>query len=472
MVVYRPRPGPDQLLSMYHSEAEISGYTSAFVESMLLPELYPPRRLPDDEMAASAIFKAPRYIENVPTSGFWDPATASTPPKGDSGESTILVFPGIFGAIWTSAESAFSAAENLDGTPYKASMVNHSSVDSSGTLWWSHGLRKGQTGFIPRQEVNGIPTLEVERTAGAGLVMRVSVRTDDGYTGRIPVRLRYSVAGVFTTIESPVDLLSGVGSLDFVTGVGPDELPSVINSIALGVDNDPEYPRNWIFSIADQGAWSVPQHSATHYTLLNIDTLSDLSLTSMKRTVASTMLLTYQGADLLNGGVIAAARLQKSHNLAEATSGNYYSYLMGFQTYKDDEHLKEGIYSPWVPDSIQEFFFTPYRNRYDCDDLENVSYLIASARRDNNTQTLRLHHVKNIEALTRSPQYAIEVPPYSPEFPRALQALKLLPAVTENHKHRKFFANAWDRIKKWFKSPENWRKLAQTAVPAIGRLLF
>jgi hypothetical protein len=175
------------------------------------------------------------------------------------------------------------------------------------------------------------------------------------------------------------------------------------------------------------------------------------------------------GSTLQDGGQIAAARLGMGLSPLRSPAGDTYTYLASLPFYNDDFALRDGIYSWWLPDSIQEHFYVPYRNPRS-DNLEFNAVLQYACLRDNPNQSLRLKVVQNLEVITRSRLYTSESGPNNPAYNSIVAAVKSVPAVTINKSHLAFLGKALGAVKNWVAKPQNWRKLLKGGSGVIQKL--
>jgi predicted RNA-binding protein with TRAM domain len=446
-----------------------------YVETMLDPHGRIPRRVPDNIMATSAVFKSP-FIISLPFSGAWDAVASRTVPvpaeDPTDGESVVALFPGVSASIWHTLGGA-STNVISEATPgaFEPALVTSRQVSSATTLadgWISHALRLGAVGVIPRLNVVGVPVYEMsilstDVTPDSSVIMLFQERNNKFVIGGVNgiVRWYYDNGG---SEDEPFALGQPFEVVVVPFTPTSDGAISVVGfsvQVIDATDND-----NWFFSISGSGivpSFSLLSRSACAYSVQNVRDLTNLDQTNSERTTALAGLITYMGSDLRNGGVISAARLPMGTTPTLAPEGDYYSYLARLPLYAEDFPLKNGAYSWWAPDDIQEYFFRPYLNAQS-DDLMTTSSLWFAMKRDNPEQDLRLDVVHHLEVLTRSVQYASELGPVNPAFPQALLLAKTLPAVTENAAHLDFIRNAFSRIKKAAINPANWVKLLRDGV--------
>jgi hypothetical protein len=164
------------------------------------------------------------------------------------------------------------------------------------------------------------------------------------------------------------------------------------------------------------------------------------------------------GSHLQDGGTIAAARLGMGLTPNQALNGDTYGFLARLPLYNDDYALKVGAYAWWLPDSIQEYFYTPYRQPRS-DNVFETSLLCFAMHRDDPSQGVRLRVQQCIEVITRSVLYSAMPAPVNPSYDILVGAIKLLPAVTVNDKHPGILSKALSSLKGFVSKPQNWIKL-------------
>lgn len=459
------RKGPQEIRDQYEAQMEILGIPFDYVKTMMLPEAEDPRRVPDEVVATSAIFKVPQIVDNLPVTGFWDPALGVTPvlTAGDPGQSTVIVVPGTRGAIYHTSNTGFNIQAGGRLAATLNTHLNHSNADKH---WMTHGLRWGQKAVYPRLVDAGYPVIEVGTGIGGNLT--VSATTDTKFTGIMRLTIRYWLLGVGTNITENVDCYNG-----HIEHIFAAPIPAGQTGLSLGISrpagtSGPD-PNDWTFSMSFSADIVVAAQASTSYEVVDIEKLSGMIETAHERTTALSALVTYMGSDLANGGNITAARLPKSTCLAHASRGDYYAYISSLPFYASDMKLRDGAYAWWCPDSEQEYFFRPH-NEVAGDDLSFRSPLVFTMKRDDPTQTVRLRTDLHLETLTRSPLYNSEVSNYSASFPKALEVAKTFPAVTINDDHQSLLSKAWGAAKRWLSSPDNWATLLKQGAKLLSFL--
>jgi hypothetical protein len=491
---------------MLQSDLHSAGMESfKFFDTMVNPEDLPPMRIPDSHSAMSAVIKTP-FIQNLPYSGIWNPATFQTDHEGIDqtppvdGYSEVIAVPGTtdcyfytLGAdavIWTAA--IFDdplTGHDVSLVPILATHPDQEDV-VAGRTQITHGLQTyntptgAHTCCLPKPDSMGHSIFE----------MRIDpINTVSGE--RCDIFVGFFNKGVASAVQTTAFLTANWSDgsqeveLKHISSTGDDNtansgfyvfpmtLPAndaFIKSIFMEV-SDTDEASDWrmtVTSAVGTNEWGLTFEgfSACSFAVVDAPELNDLSQTRSERTTALSVLCTYQGADLQNGGQVAAARLGMALSPLRSPNGEVYQYLSSLPFYKDDYALRDGIYAWWLPDSIQEHFYRDYRQPRS-DDISTESCLQVAMFRDNPNQTVRLKIIQNFEFVTRSRLYASKTGPNNPAYHTVIGALKVLPAVTKNGPISGFLAKAFNLVKTWVAKPDNWVKLLKGGASVIQKVI-
>jgi hypothetical protein len=465
--------GPKHLTQMYHSDLRDRAVEDLpSIAAMINPEDHEPVRLPDDQVANSAKFKAPVIID-LPSAGEWNPATGeSTNPAADGqGETVVALMPGTKASIWHTAGTLQVITTTIGGRQFNLAPVLQSFGGAVGSHYLSNPIRDGAFGVIPRLDNTGRAVYEViVDNGGAGIEMSLDIYAlnpnSEKTVGQVTIETKLNAGAPFVPVtfdfkgtSSIVVPILGVGSISFAVSIATDQTDT----------------SNWVFGISSvydpitmPGHPNVrlPANSCTNFVVRDYDRIADLDLTSVERTTALSGLITYMGSNLKNGGLIAAARLPMGESIVAAPNGDFFGHLAQLPTYVGDFPLRQGAYTWWLPDDPQEFFMRPHAAARS-DDMRTNSSLWFVAKRDERDQVLRLRAVMHLETLTRSVQYTSEVHYPNPLWPTLLAMAKTLPAVTENNFHD-WLSKAWHKFTGFVKNPKTWSTVAKAVMPALG----
>jgi hypothetical protein len=427
------------------------------------------QRAPDDLTAASAVFKT-RTIKSLPFSGPWDASGSATIPLSvppTNGDTTVIACPGTTGAYYHTAGGGIVTLideKQVDEVLMVPALVTNSATPEN---YISHALRVGDDVIIPRRNSDGIPIFEMHvYDTGAGTPQCVvQLIPSDGAAGATDVAIFHTSQNqAGPRVFAPEPPLAWTGGIDFI----PISLPQ--HTWAFYVEVQSEKTITWTMSFGLvpglENQIDTFTDSCQHFKVLNPKDLDNLDKTSQERTTALSVLCSYAGTDFANGGLITAARLPMGMSLEGAEKGDYFSFIASLPLYADDYPLKKGVYCYWMPDSITEFFFTPYK-RPVSDRLDNASLLVVNMSRDDPLQEVRAQFVTGIEALSRSNLYNAQVGPVNPLFSKILQFGKLLPAVTENQIHKKILGALFNRAKALVTKPQNWLNFGKGLLNAV-----
>lgn len=461
-----------KLLDVPRSEnLEIFKHGTGYIDWMIDPDAQNAMRVPDDLAAASAVFKT-RTILALPYASQWDSSGSSSTVMSDpptNGDTTVIAAPGTTGAYYVTAGGGPTILidEKSDEQVMYPCLVSASSTVEE---FISHGLRVSDKAVIPRRNDLGVPIYEVHiyNVPGEGespsLTMQLSPASGQG--GATDVALLHSSQDAVAPRTFASQTLPWGGGTDFFDFNIPDQ------TYAFYVEVVSENKTTWTMSIGLQtSSEDVIEGQALScqlYTVLNPKDLDALDKTSQERTTALSVLCSYAGTDFANGGLITAARLPMGMSLELAERGDYFSFIASLPLYSDDFPLKKGVYCYWMPDSITEFFFSPYKHPKS-NRLDEVSLLVINMTRDDPTQEVRAQFVVGIEALSRSNLYNAQVGPVNPLFSKILQFGKLIPAVTENQVHKRILGGLFNKAKTFVTKPQNWLNFGKGLLNTVMR---
>jgi hypothetical protein len=464
---------------------------------MINPDDYPPGRIPDNHAATSAVFKTP-FVADLPFSGVWDSTLARTVPIVDpadptDGFSEVILVPGSTDCYFYSHGSAaviWAASTNQDFRNHLLPVLSSHPVGADivdGTTQLVQGLRGTNLGgnnvaILPKFDAIGHAVMECRMIPVGPLVpqalnilvgfvnygVKAASRTRAHLTIRWDTLLQETASLDISSTGDNNTMHSDFYLFQFQVPIAG----AIIEAFWIAVD-DVDSASHWKYSLAsptDSGfGIHLTEQSACAFAMIDAPEMGDLSETLSERTTALTGLLTYMGSDLQNGGQIAAARLGMGLSPLRSPRGDVYTYLASLPFYNDDFRLQDGIYCWWLPDSVQELFYAPYRNPRS-DDLEENAVLQFAMHRDNPNQGVRLKVVQNLEVITRSRLYTSESGPNNPAYSSIVAAVKSVPAVTINSAHLGILGRALRAVKTWVSKPTNWRKLLVGGAGVIQKL--
>jgi hypothetical protein len=488
---------PRKLAAFARSDLHSAGMSLFdFFETMINPEDHPPQRVPDSHAASSAVFKTP-FVVDIPFSGLWDSSIAGSAQIDEEapkdGYSEVILVPGTTDCIFYTLGVGCSIWGAVEAAGFEQIMVpvlaSHPVVADVLDGWTQciQGLRELNTdvddvGILPKFDSYGHAIMECKLTP---------LISDQGTNLDILIGFHNVGITAATRTRARVTYLWNSGEEDTkelnISSTGDNNtLNSDFYKFQFTVPNEDDFVRAFYVEVSDVDAASQWKYSMTTpdtlgfalnlmprsacaFAIVDAPELSRLSETHSERTTALTGLITYMGSDLANGGKISAARLGMGLSPLRATGGDVYSYLASLPFYNADFALKYGIYAWWLPDSIQEHFYVPYKNPRS-DDLEFNSVLQYALRRDNPAQSLRLKVIQNLEVITRSRLYTTEAGPNNPAYSSIVAAVKAIPAITINANHLSFLGKAFNSVKGWVSKPANWIKLLTGGTALISQL--
>jgi hypothetical protein len=482
-----------RLVAKVQSELQEAGLDllSGFFRSVINPEGGPPMRIPDSYAGTTAVFKTPLILD-LPYSGVWNPSSTFNGSTGDllpipvDGYSEVIVSPGSNASVYHTLGAAVNLITIGDRDasmipclaskppPLFAGKINNGlrlvSAVKSGyaclpKLSSSNDFVYEMLFGDPTPNTNWTLSLEVRNIGNPAFAGGARLSMNGWFDELVPLQMTEQL---FDFQGSHATLTLIVPGLTQGTAVS-SQLKNFWVEVA---DIDPS--SHWVISltnVADLAGYpfDLVARSACAFRILDAPAVDDLSETEAERTTSLSGMCSYMGSHLQDGGVISAARLGMGLSPIFAPAGDVYSYLASLPLYNDDFALKEGAYSWWLPDSIQEHFYVPYRKSRS-DYLDTTSLLAFAMHRDDPTQGVRLRVVQCLEVVTRSRLYASEPAPVNPSYDMMVSTIKILPAVTRNETHVTILDRALKSVKGWVSKPANWFKLLTGGASLIKRI--
>jgi hypothetical protein len=474
-----------------------------FFQTMIDPEALPPQRVPDAHAAMSATFKTP-YVVDLPYSGVWIPETGVSSTIDEktpvNGYSEVILVPGTTSCYLHTlgVEAQIVQSGGTEIVPLVPILASHpvetdkvAGIGGQIVTACSQGLQVWNTDYTLSGVASGVASLPKLDSDGH-FRYEVNIIPTDEETGAFTIAVGFNNRGIScpTNTQGQVRVhwsdgtTSEVAELVTSYGIGSETGPvGVVNMTTFTFANagetgigfsvavrDTDSSSHWIYSLSvlDANVF-LPARSATSFAVVDAPELGTLSETQAERTTALTGLLTYMGSTLQDGGQISAARLGMGLSPLRSPSGDVYSYLASLPFYNDDFALRDGIYSWWLPDSLQEHFYVPYRQPRSSL-LEENSVLQFSVLRDNPEQAVRLKVVQNMEIITRSRLYTSETGPINPAYSSVIALIKTIPAVTINSQHVGILRRALNGVRSWISRPSNWKKLILKGSSVLNQL--
>lgn len=176
---------------------------------------------------------------------------------------------------------------------------------------------------------------------------------------------------------------------------------------------------------------------------INLTTLAGVSKLRAYRVVGQSLLLTYTGSQINNGGDIAIARVSSAWS-ADPGVSVYDSLLKLPKSRRYTGRVAKGAHCFWAPETVEDFEPKLYGADYDA--IQKPSYkMVAAGTLDDNTESILLQLETIVEFQTDEPSYAsvAYAPPWD-SFDIALHVLARMNPCGENPSHltriRKFLS--------------------------------
>lgn len=188
------------------------------------------------------------------------------------------------------------------------------------------------------------------------------------------------------------------------------------------------------FSFSIQGTALVNIGSETH--TVDLTTLTGVDKLRAYRIVGQSLLLTYTGSSLNNGGDIAIARVSSTWT-PDPGQSVYEAILKLPSTRRYSGMVKYGAHSFWAPETVEDFEPKLYGEDYDSTEKPTLK-IVAAGSLDDTGESVLLQMQTIVEYQTDSPSYAsVEYAPPWDSFDVALHVLARMNPCGENPSHLK-----------------------------------
>jgi hypothetical protein len=502
--------------SVTKMKAEFEGMLEAkgalpFLTAMVDPMNSNPQRAPDMEPAATSVFSFPYAEQGAGCVPRWDYATG----EGDTkqvDETVVYVTPGTQNNIWISKSDTdiYTADTNLGDWLFMGSgavPLQYNSAANVKGINCSFLLRKPNIdigtstgasynidspalgGIIPR--IGNFPNAGFEEafiydfplSAGvdnATIIQFIPCTGSDGSVGgakfgKAQFYYRRGTGAWVPMSVWPTELTVG-GGLQNIGMFGYSySIPSAhdVTQIVF-VPPDTYSDQNWMILVdtdLNQATFTlggVP----THYEVSTFRDVAAVADPREARCTALSLLTTYMGNDVANGGVIASARLTPGTTPAHAYQGDMYAWIQTLPKSNYHGPLKEGSYVWWCPQSTREILPRSYKGDWDV--YGEQTSLLTVFRRDSandatyGLQNMRIMIQQHTEVWNDSNLYEHEIRPYVAYLEKMLHVLVQQTAATENATHLRILQRLKKGLRALVTNPENWKKL----LTWTGRTVF
>ncbi len=188
------------------------------------------------------------------------------------------------------------------------------------------------------------------------------------------------------------------------------------------------------FSFSIQGSALVNIGSEAH--TVDLTTLAGVDKLRAYRIVAQSVLLTYTGSALNNGGDIAIARVSSTWS-PDPGQSVYEAILKLPSTRRYSGMVKHGAHSFWSPETVEDFEPKLYGEDFDNAEKPTLK-IVAAGALDDTGESILLQMQTVVEYQTDSPSYAsVEYAPPWDSFDVALHVLARMNPCGENPSHLK-----------------------------------
>lgn len=220
-------------------------------------------------------------------------------------------------------------------------------------------------------------------------------------------------------------------------------------------------------------------NQANHFIVQDLNGANTITSSSEEYFVsAQSLLCTYTGSDLQNGGLIATARIPGDTVLGQKTDvvstsipqGNpYYDWIASLATNRYDGPIKDGSYAFYLGQSEDSYFYRPVEDSF----TQDSNYLVAAFNTtDPGAQNLlRIKVISHVQFTSNNNIYSQSPSPYMRDVKLMQHVLSLIPAAYCNPLHKaqikEHLKKIGSRVGRILTNPDNWMSAAKIAAKLL-----
>lgn len=453
------------------SYGELATATREVVDQVLDPEdVLEPVRWPGT-MGQSAIYKS-KQVFNAKFSN-WGPG-------GDTNNSCVLVYPRLSNAVFVTsgASSGYTIPTmNSPSNPYSAKQI-YLPTNAYSAVAYSYDA---PIYFSPVDVIVPFPS------ARDGLIYPInnvsfnaSMQFNFTFPQAVQTQLSVTMRFYNSTMNQVTVVTANTTSAGLVTIV-PTVLAAAIYFFSIQINSNSIPWEGYVsLYLSDSGAlvFNLPP-AATHMTVYDLNSAAALIPNiNQAIVVAQSMLCTFEGATLSNGGVIAAARLPGDTqigitNNASNTWDGIYNYLASLPYHNYDGPVKTGAYAWYLGDDERDYFYNPAGQLFNLDKPYLVSFFTTDDTTDANV--VRIKVVTIVQFTTGNTVYSQSPSPYAADNALMHYMLSNIPGAFSNAGHmdglRGALRKAGAGVSKVVSDPR-FKKYASSAIGMISKMLL
>lgn len=217
---------------------------------------------------------------------------------------------------------------------------------------------------------------------------------------------------------------------------------------------------------------------ANHFIVHDLNGASTIcNSAEMYFVLAQSLLCTYTGSDLNNGGLIATARVpgdtvlgEKSDQGASSPQGNpYYNWVASLSNNRYDGPVKQGSYSFYLGQDEQDYFY----RRVEDSISQDAPYLVSafSTTDTGGVNLLRIKVITWVQFTTNNNIYSLQPSPYMRDVSMLHHVLSFVPSSYCNPLHKSavkaHLKKIGQRIGQVVTNPDNWMSAAKIAAKLL-----
>jgi len=468
---------PKQFVPQKMAKAASPGYKSTY--KSVSPEL---KRLCDQIVDPDSVADTMRWPNTYGLSATYKSINTFDARFDDYGQSAVIVYPSIANAILTTAGQDYSFELPTAGAPplnrmqQPISLSDHSPQTYLTDIWFfsdDHCVLPRNSGgaFLYPMNWNS-----ADNTAKLVLLFS-NIPTSDSGSMEVQVTW-YDITGAQT--HTAILAVPGGGNLEFTLNpVAATNINSWL-SIRVVLLQDGFYDGQVTAFLREGGvapfmSLNLP-NVANHFISNNLNGSNAIIDTADKGFVsAQSLLLTYIGSDLQNGGSLAIARVPANTVLGSKTdilssnipqSNPYYDWIASLSSNRYDGGIKDGGYTFYLGEDERDYFYRPVALNY------GVSHpYIAAAFNSTDvgiqSGLIRIKVITHVQFTTSNNIYSLDFSPHLMDSTMLQHICSMVHSSYCNPLHKEqikeYLKKLGGRISRIITNPDNWLTAAKVA---------
>lgn len=480
---------PSQAKKGFYPRKEIKKSNPQFKQmyKSVSPEL---QKLVDSVIDPDSVTECPRWPNTYGLSSTYKSITTLQAQFDYVGQSVLLVYPKLVDAIFATSGVDYNQALTVSGTPAGNYFSQDIELDSTHDIvqlglpfMFDNQHCALSQPFISAGAQNLLLyPISFNTTKTTGLVNFQFTNITTGDAGSLSVTTRWHDA-VGTVLYSNTGLISSTGLVSQSLNPVVATNITAYMSFTVGLGVNIRYSGRCTAQFRETGPAPYMEillpNVATHCLAYDINASATIVNSAEEFfVVGQSVLCSFQGSDLENGGLGVITRLPSNTIIGEKSdigaisnlqANPYYDFLASIANNRYDGPIKEGFYSFYLGEDENNYFYRPVEDA----PFPDVPYIAAAYSTTGSTfqNILRIKIITHVQFLSNNNIYSQGPSPYMRDLKLLHNMLSLVPASYCNPLHKKQIADYLKRVGKKIGSavsnPQNWLSAAKIAADIL-----